>query len=104
MYPAEVARVGVAFIRDTAHINRMLKQVEHIFPRDMSLAWTAKPELRSPNMLELVALKASLDGKAALEGDAIDDARQDYDQNGRVQLTCRLSSSSNGTRSVWILF
>ena len=41
--PAQTARVGMALVKDTANINRMLKQVKTIFPRDMKLAWCVKP-------------------------------------------------------------
>lgn len=98
-YPAQSARVGLAAIKDTARINHMLKLVKSLFPRDLKLAWAVKPDPRTPNYLELVALKASTrDGSAALGGDVISDARQDYDQNGRV--TVDLQMNSQGAK-VW---
>jgi len=98
-YPAQSARVGIAAIKDTARINHMLKLVKSVFPRDLKLAWAVKPDPRMPNSLELVALKASTrDGSAALGGDVISDARQDYDQNGRV--TVDLQMNSQGAK-VW---
>ena len=97
--PAQSARVGLAAIKDTARINHMLKLVKGVFPRDLKLAWAVKPDPRMPNSLELVALKASTrDGSAALGGDVISDARQDYDQNGRV--TVDLQMNSQGAK-VW---
>lgn len=99
MYPAQAARVGMAAIKDTARINKMLKQVKDVFPRDLLLAWTSKPEPTMPDVLELVALKASArDGSAALGGEVIDDARQDYDQNGRI--TVDLQMNSQGAK-IW---
>jgi len=98
-YPAQSARVGLAAIKDTARINHMLKLVNSLFPRDLKLAWAVKPDPRTPNYLELVALKASTrDGSAALGGDVISDARQDYDQNSRV--TVDLQMNSQGAK-VW---
>jgi len=91
----ESALVGYAAIKDTARINHMLKEgfVKNIFPRTMKLAWTVKPDPRNPNYLELVALKSSSrDGSAALGGDVIVDARQDYDNNGRVEVTIQMNS------------
>ena len=91
----ESALVGYAAIKDTARINHMLKEgfVKNIFPRTMKLAWTVKPDSRNPNYLELVALKSSSrDGSAALGGDVIVDARQDYDNNGRVEVTIQMNS------------
>ncbi len=98
-YPGQTARVGVAAIKDTARVNRMLKLVKNIFPRDLKLAWAVKPDPRTPNYLALIALKASSrDGSAALGGDVISDARQDFDQNGRV--TVDLQMNSQGAK-VW---
>ena len=84
-FPHKSARMGIAAIKDTARINHMLKQVKDIFPRDMILAWTVKPNPQVLMYLDLVALKTSArDGSAAMGGDMIVDARQDYDQNGGV--------------------
>jgi len=91
--PAQSARVGVAAIKDTARINAMLKRVKGVFPRDLRLAWTVKPNPKTPNILALVALKASnRDGSAALSGDVIDDARQDFDRNGKVSVELQMNS------------
>jgi len=98
-YPAATARVGMAAIKDTARVNHMLKLVKNLFPRDLKLAWSVKPNPKTPNYLALVALKASgRDGSAALGGDVISDARQDFDQNGRV--TVDLQMNSQGAK-VW---
>ena len=91
--PAQSARVGVAAIKDTARINNMLRKVKDIFPRDLRFAWAVKPDPRTPDVLELIALKASTrDGSAALGGDVIVDARQDFDQNGKVSVDLQMNS------------
>ncbi len=91
--PAQTARVGVAAIKDTARINAMLRKVKDIFPRDLRFAWAVKPDPRTPDVLELIALKASTrDGSAALGGDVIVDARQDFDQNGKVSVDLQMNS------------
>ncbi len=93
--PGESALVGFAAIKDTAKVNRLIKEgfKRNIFPRDLKLAWTVKPDERNPDYLQLVALKASgRDGSAALGGDVIVDARQDFDQNGRVEVTIQMNS------------
>ena len=93
------ATMGVAAIKDTARINNMLRKVKDLFPRDLRMAWTVKPEAAEPNILRLVGLKASArDGSAALSGDVVVDARQDYDQNGRI--TVDLQMNSQGAK-VW---
>jgi len=92
-YPAATARIGFAAIKDTARINGMLKLVKDIFPRDLKLVWTVKPNPQTPDVLELIALKASnRDGSAALGGDVIEDARQDYDQNGGIAVDMQMNA------------
>ena len=93
------AMVGRAMIKDTARINYMLRLVKHLFPRDLKLAWTVKPEAEAKDILSLVALKiTSRDGSPALGGDVINSARQDYDQNGRVEVS--MSMNGEGAR-IW---
>ena len=93
-YPAQTARVGMALVKDTANINRMLKQVQNVFPRNVRFAWSVKPNVTEDGTeyIDLVALKASRDNKAALGGEVIVDARQDYDPNGRVEVTIQMNS------------
>lgn len=99
MSPGATARIGIAAIKDTARINHMIKRVYDIFPRDMKLVWTVKPDPNTPDLLELVALKASArDGSAALGGDVIEDARQDFDQNG--QITVDMQMNGQGAK-IW---
>lgn len=98
-FAAKTARMGMAAIKDTARINNMLSKVKDIFPREMRLVWTVKPKPETPDFLELVALKASSrDGSAAMGGDVISDARQDYGQNGDV--TVDLQMDSQGAK-IW---
>jgi len=95
----QTAMVGRAFIKDTARINYMLRMTKNMFPRDMRLAWTVKPRSEAKDVLELVALKiTSRDGSPALGGDVIVNARQDYDQNGRVEVS--MGMNSEGAR-IW---
>lgn len=95
MVPAETARVGMAMVKDTANINRMLKLTASVFPRNLKFAWTVKPNKSASGNVEfidLVALKANRDNKCALGGEVITEARQDYDQNGRVEVTIQMNS------------
>jgi len=95
----QTAMVGRAFIKDTARVNYMLRATRTLFPRDMKLAWTVKPRAEAKDVLELVALKVtSRDGTPALGGDVIVAARQDYDQNGRVEVS--MTMNSEGAR-IW---
>ncbi|MBR6438778.1 MAG: protein translocase subunit SecDF [Bacteroidales bacterium] len=95
MVPAETARVGMAMVKDTANINRMLKQVASVFPRNMRFAWCVKPNKSASGNIEfidLVALKANRDNKCSLGGEVVTEARQDYDQNGRVEVTINMNT------------
>ena len=91
------ARVGVAQVKDTAAINQMLAETKNLFPRQLKLAWTVKPETfdgqngEKIEMLDLVALKMSRDNKCALGGEVITDARQDYGQNNQVEVTIQMN-------------
>ena len=94
--PAQTARVGMAQVKDTAAINRMLATAieENIFPRNMKLAWTVKPETYGGEIeyLELIALKMSRDNKCALGGEVITDARQDYGQRNEVEVDIQMNA------------
>jgi len=99
--PGQSAMVGRAFIKDTARINHMLRQAFNLnlFPRDLKLAWTVKSRADTPDVLELVALKvSSRDGSPALGGDVVTNARQDYDENGRVEVS--MNMNAEGAR-IW---
>ena len=98
-YPSEGASVGMAKIRDTAMVNKYMAEVSSSFPRNARFAWTSKPESGAPDYLSLVALKVtSRDGKAPLSGDVITDARQDYTQDGSVEVS--MTMNSEGAR-IW---
>ena len=91
------ARVGIAQVKDTAAINQMLAETKSLFPRQLKLAWTVKPESypgengETVEFLDLVALKMSRDNKCALGGEVITDARQDYGQNNQVEVTIQMN-------------
>ncbi len=90
--------VGYALIRDTGTVNTYLSMVRTVFPRDLKMAWTVKPNRNQPDVLQLVALKVtSRDGTPPLDGDAIVDARQDYNMNGQVEIS--MSMNSDGART-----
>lgn len=98
VYPREGATVGYAAIKDTARINRMLRNVNDAFPRNLKLAWTVKPEKNAPNVLELVALRVTTrEGDAPLTGEVIIDARQDYSQTGQVEVS--MTMNAEGART-----
>jgi len=104
-YPGQNATIGYAAIKDTARVNKMLKQTISVLPRDLKMAWKAFP-FENPttgevsDVLELVALKVSnpREQKPALGGEVVTNARQDYDQNGRVEVS--MSMNAEGAK-IW---
>jgi len=93
--PMASARVGMAMVKDTANVNRMLKLASTTFPRDLRFAWCVKPNKNmggNVEFIDLVALKANRDNKCALGGEVITEARQDYDQNGRVEVSIQMNT------------
>ncbi|MDR0364725.1 MAG: protein translocase subunit SecDF [Bacteroidales bacterium] len=88
------AMVGSAFIRDTARVNRMLASVSHLFPKNLKLMWTIKPERSTPDVLQLIAIKATTrDMQPRLTGEAIADARQDVNPvSGGVEVSMTMNA------------
>jgi SecD/SecF fusion protein len=86
--------VGSAAIADTARVNNMLRQpnVRSLFPREMRLLWTVKPQGRTDNVLQLIAIKVPTRGQPPLTGDVIVDARQDFSQTGGAEVTMAMNS------------
>ena len=92
--------VGYAHIRDTAEINRALQSdaAKQILPSDLRLLWSAKPmNEQNKNVFELYALKVTTsDGRAPLEGDVVTDAKDQFDNFGRPEVS--MSMNSEGAR------
>jgi len=89
--------VGYASVRDTADINKIIygQLAKQILPSDLKLLWSAKPEdgLNKKNVYGLYALKVtSSDGRARLEGDVVTDAKDDFNQHGRPQVSMTMNS------------
>ncbi|WP_347157705.1 protein translocase subunit SecDF [Pontibacter chitinilyticus] len=84
-----------ANVRDTAKINDIFERAEvrSIFPPNMKFLWSVKPITGENNQqfVEFYAIKKGRGGKAPMGGDVINDARQDYDQNGRPEITMTMS-------------
>jgi SecD/SecF fusion protein len=84
---------------DTAKINRLLAlpQVRGIFPPNMRFMWDVKPSpAGNAEYVALYPVKKGRDGRPALEGDVIVDARQDIGQNGQPEVN--MTMSSNGAK------
>ncbi len=93
--------VGYASVRDTAAINKIIysQLAQQVLPSDLRLCWSAKPAdgLQQKNIFELHALKVTTsDGRAPLEGDVITDAKDQFDQYGRPEVS--MTMNSDGAR------
>ena len=94
--------IGIARATDTAAINKILasETARDMLPTDLRTAWGVKPtKAVKGNYVELYALKAT-NGTAAMAGDVIEDASDDFDQyhNPIVSMTM----NSDGARE-WAL-
>ncbi|MDF1673102.1 MAG: protein translocase subunit SecDF [Vicingaceae bacterium] len=88
--------VGMVAVKDTARVNELLamKEVQSFFPPRLKFLWTAKPYDEEGKFVQLIAIKIdNRDGKAALEGDVIVNASQQFDQFSGAP---EISMSMNG--------
>ncbi|MDE5575204.1 MAG: protein translocase subunit SecD, partial [Bacteroidales bacterium] len=91
--------VGYARQKDMDKVNAMLEQCKAKFPRNAKFVWSVKPVQDNTDIYSLVALKVNTrDGRAPLGGDAVTDARQDFGQNGGVEIS--MSMNTEGAR-IW---
>ena len=86
--------VGYATALDTAAINRAVHSelAAQVLPADLNLAWGASAE---KGLFELYALRRT-DGKAALAGDVIATAKDEYDENHRPVVS--MTMTADGAR------
>jgi len=86
IYPASIGNVQ---IKDTGRVREYLNELKANYPFDVQWAY-GTPEKdskgRTAKEVALYALKTYGRAQAKLEGDAISDARQDFDQYGKVEV------------------
>ena len=91
--------VGYAMAKDMKRVDQLLALCQRQFPRNAKFVWSVKPIQPNTDIYALIALKVTTrDGRAPLGGDAITDARQDYDQTGGVEIS--MSMNTEGAR-IW---
>ncbi|AMP99946.1 Preprotein translocase subunit SecD [Pedobacter cryoconitis] len=81
--------VGWVAQKDTAKVNSYFRRPEvvSIIPQSFKFMWSVRP-MDGTKVFELYAIKSvSPDGKPDLGGEAISDARHDYDQKGKPEVT-----------------
>ncbi len=81
--------VGWVAQKDTAKVNSYLRRpdIAPIIPSTFKFMWSVKP-MTDSKVFELYAIKdADANGEPDLGGEAISDARADYDQQGKPEVT-----------------
>ena len=87
-------------LRDTARVNLLLRSDEAraILPPNLALLYDAKPkELGKQSIIQLIAVKKDRTGvtPAPLTGEVVSDARMDYDQGGRPEVSMSMNPSGS---------
>jgi SecD/SecF fusion protein len=98
IYPAPIGQVR---IKDTMAFNGYLREFKSGFPTDVVFAYGV-PEKdqkgKASEFVPLYGLRTYNRSSAKLEGDAISEARQDFDQYGKVQIEMRMKPQG---ASIW---
>jgi len=89
--------VGYVALKDTAKAGKYLRmrQVRELLPselRHVKFLWAAPSQTNAENFVRLIAIKGNRDNSAPLQGDAISDAYQDFDQMGKPSITMRMNN------------
>lgn len=99
MLVAKGSMCGTAMVKDTGKINSYLNrpEVKAVLPGNIRFLWAYKGFGDNGEGAILHALKTSKEGRAAMEGDKIVDARRDVAQNGQVEVS--MSMNAEGGRA-----
>jgi len=96
------AAVGFSQKEDREKINEYLAlpEVKALFPRDLRFVWSVKSPYwdKTESVYELIAIKTDSKGNAKLTGDAITNARHDFDQmKGSAEVSMTMNGSGAQT-------
>ncbi|RZK39737.1 MAG: protein translocase subunit SecDF, partial [Hymenobacter sp.] len=86
-------------LRDTARVNQLLRSDEAraILPPNLALLYDAKPKegANKQSVIQLIAVRKDRSGltPAPLTGEVVSDARMDYDQGGRPEVSMSMNPS-----------
>jgi SecD/SecF fusion protein len=97
-YPAALGSVSV---NDSAQVRKYLEEMSTYFPPDLRWAYGIAPKDkrgRATARVPLYALRTYNRTTAELDGDAISDARQDFDQYGKVEIRMEMKKAG---ANVW---
>ncbi|HUM47496.1 MAG TPA: protein translocase subunit SecD, partial [Chitinophagales bacterium] len=87
--------IGYSLGKDTSKVNEYLAMdfVRANFPKDVKFLWGAKPTDEKSNVYALYAIKMQVGtARAPLEGDKVNDARQDIDQNSSPEVSMTMDN------------
>ena len=98
------AAIGFSNYKDTALVNKYLStpKVKALLPDNLKLYWCVKPmeSDASQSNFELVAIKSTnFDGTAPLNGDAITNAREEFDERKGGAAMVSMTMSGEGART-----
>jgi len=101
-YGGNYATIGTAAIKDTATVNKYLKMesIKSLLPtkqRHVKFLWGHKENEGSED-INLYAIKGNRKNEAPIQGDVIDDARQEFTVTGEARVS--MTMNSNG-RKKW---
>lgn len=84
VYDGDNPVIGLARSYDTVKVNHYLNlpQVRELMPRDVRFMWSIKSIAEDKTLYELYAIKSTTDGRAPLDGAAVEDATGEYGQQG----------------------
>ncbi|MDD4528500.1 MAG: protein translocase subunit SecDF [Bacteroidales bacterium] len=86
--------VGTATAGAQKEINRQLSRAAKVLPSDVTFFWSAQP-ISKTNEFELYVIQYTNKAKnPLLDGDVIDDARQDFDQQGRPVVSMSMKAEA----------
>jgi SecD/SecF fusion protein len=87
--------VGYSALKDTSRVNAFLadEDIKAIIPANVKLMWGVKSITPDSKVFELYAIKGTgPNGEAALGGDVISNAREDFDQKGNPEVVMVMNS------------
>lgn len=102
--PIPSARVGVANVQDTLLIGKYLRcpKVREVLPANVRFFWGVKGiedrNGKETTTFELVAIKTDARGNAALNGDVVTNAREEFDQKGGAYASVSMTMNAEGAR------
>ncbi|MTI32742.1 protein translocase subunit SecDF [Xanthovirga aplysinae] len=87
-------------LKDTVQINSILEkpEVKALLPSNLKFLWAIKPIQKLPNgveLTELYAVQKERNGMAALDGEVITDAHQDFDEKGRPAVSMKMNANGS---------